>query len=81
MVSKLTNKISFYLLLIIISFIFNIFLQGNAEAKCARDANNAIKVDNVDESAGNDTAFALTGTSTYDQDQCQEEPLFYRLIL
>ena len=80
MVSKLTNKISFYLMLIIISFIFNIFLQGNAEAKCARDANNAIKVDTVDESAGNDTAFALTGTSTYDQDQCQEEPLFYRLI-
>ena len=80
MVSKLTNKISFYLMLIIISFIFNIFLEGNAEAKCARDANDAIKVDTVDESAGNDTAFALTGTSTYDQDQCQEEPLFYRLI-
>ena len=33
MVSKLTNKISFYLILIIISFVFNIFLQGNAEAK------------------------------------------------
>ena len=79
MVSKLTNKISFYLILIIISFVFNIFLQGNAEAKCARDSNNAIKVDTVDESAGNDTAFALNGTSTYDQDQCQEEPLFYRL--
>ncbi len=79
MVSKLTNKILFYLMLIIISFVFNIFLEGNAEAKCARDANDAIKVDTVDESAGNTTAFALTGTSTYDQDQCQEEPLFYRL--
>ncbi len=79
MVSKLINKISFYLILIIISFTFNIFLQGNAEAKCARDSNNALKVDTVDESAGNTTAFALTGTSTYDQDQCSEEPLFYRL--
>ncbi len=30
-------------MLIIISFVFNIFLEGNAEAKCARDANNNLE--------------------------------------
>lgn len=79
MVSKKLNKLSLLLVIFFISIIFNLFLQSNAEAACARDTNNAIKVDAVDHSESNTTAFALTGTSTFDQDQCAEEPLFYRV--
>ena len=79
MVFKFLKKISVLIFIFSLSIVFNIILQNSAEAKCARDSNDAIKVDTVDQSAGNTTAFALTGTTDYDQDNCGEEPLFYRV--
>tara|TARA_B100001123_G_scaffold445725_2_gene598073 strand:+ start:95 stop:1141 length:1047 start_codon:yes stop_codon:yes gene_type:complete len=73
-VSKIIKKISFLFFVLSLSVVFNSMIQNSAEAKCQRDSNNAIKV-----TTGDDTVFALTGTETYDQDNCNEEPLFYKV--
>ena len=76
--SKIINKLSFYMIVITLSVVFNLLTQSSSEAGatgCAKNgADTAILV-----TPGDDKPFALAGTTTYDQDQCSQEPMYYKV--
>ena len=71
------NKISFFIAVITLSFIFNFLTQSSSEAAaigCLKTADGtAIKV------TAQANMFALAGTSTYDKNQCSQEPDEYKV--
>jgi len=77
-VSSLKNKISLFIAVITLSFIFNLLTQTSSEAAatgCKKtDDGTAILV-----TAGDDTPFAFAGTSNYNQDNCSQEPDEYKI--
>jgi len=76
--SKIINKLSLYVIVITLSVVFNLLTQSSSEAGatgCAKNgADTAILV-----TPGDDKPFALAGTTTYDQDQCSQEPMYYKV--
>lgn len=76
--SKIINKLSLYVIVITLSVVFNLLTQSSSEAAatgCAKNgADTAILV-----TPGDATPFALAGTTTYDQNQCSQEPMFYKI--
>ena len=79
MVSKILKKIPVFLILISISVLVNLMMQNLANAACAKTSTGAIITQDI---SGIDDIlpFALsTSPSTFDQDQCSEEPLFYKI--
>lgn len=76
--SKIINKLSLYVIVITLSVVFNLLTQSSSEAGatgCAKNgADTAILV-----TPGDATPFALAGTTTYDQNQCSQEPMFYKI--
>ena len=77
--SKILNKILTLLILISLGVLANLIIQNSANAACAKTATGAIITQSM---SGVDdvTPFALTtSSSTFDQDQCSEEPLFYKI--
>tara|TARA_B100001142_G_C14309767_1_gene646194 strand:- start:243 stop:1325 length:1083 start_codon:yes stop_codon:yes gene_type:complete len=73
----LKNKISFFVAVITLSVIFNLLTQSSSEAAsvgCLKNSDgSAIMV------TPGATPFALAGTSTYNQDQCSQEPDQYKI--
>ena len=71
------NKISLFIAVITLSFIFNFLTQSSSEAAaigCLKTADGtAIKV------TAQANMFALAGTSTYDKNQCSQEPDEYKV--
>lgn len=75
MVSKILNKICFFFIVFSISVILNLIIQMDSNAACAKNASDAIKV-----KAGDSTPFALdSAPTTFDQDQCSQEPDEYKV--
>jgi hypothetical protein len=76
-VSSLKNKISLFIAVITLSVIFNLLTQTSSEAAaigCLKTADGtAIKV------TAQANMFALAGTTTYDQNQCSQEPDEYKV--
>ena len=72
------NKISLFIAVITLSFIFNLLTQTSSEAAatgCKKtDDGTAILV-----TAGDQTPFAFAGTSNYNQDNCSQEPDEYKI--
>jgi len=79
-VSKILKKIPVILILISLSVLANFIMQNSANAvACAKTATGAIITQDIS-SDSDTTPFALTtSSSTFDQDQCSEEPLFYKI--
>ena len=77
--SKILKKLPILFILISLSVLANLSMQNSAEAACAKTATGAIITQSM--SGVNDiTPFALTTSpTTFDQDQCSEEPLFYKI--
>ena len=71
------NKLSFFMTVITLSVLFNLLTQSSSEAAaigCLKTADGtAIKV------TAQENMFALAGTTTYDQNQCSQEPDEYKL--
>ena len=79
MVSKLLKKLPILFILISLSVLTNLVMQNSAEAACAKTATGAIITQDIS-GASDTTPFALTTSpTTFDQDQCSEEPLFYKI--
>ena len=74
------NRISFFIAVITLSFIFNFLTQSSSEAGaigCLKNADgSAIMVKKED---NDDTPFALAGTTVFDQDACSQEPDEYKI--
>ena len=77
--SKILKKLPILFILISLSVLANLSMQNSAEAACEKTATGAIITESM--SSVNDiTPFALTTSPTvFDQDQCSEEPLFYKI--
>lgn len=71
------NKLSFFMTVITLSVLFNLLTQSSSEAAaigCLKTADGtAIKV------TAQANMFALAGTTTYDQNQCSQEPDEYKV--
>ena len=77
MVSKLLNNFKTLLIIIVFSMVVNIIFANNSEAACKKNADGAILLEA--NSSFDSKPFALAGTSAYDQDSCNEEPLYYKV--
>ena len=77
MVSKLLKNFKTSLIIIALSMVVNFIYINNSEAACKKNADGAILLEA--NSSFDSTPLALAGTSTYDQDSCNEEPLYYKV--
>ena len=79
MVSKILKKLPIILILISLSVLANLMMQNSANATCAKTSTGAIITQDIS-GVSDVTPFALaTSPTTFDQDQCSEEPLFYKI--
>ena len=74
------NRISFFIAVITLSFIFNFLSQSSSEAEaigCLKNADGSAIMVKKEDNDG--TPFALAGTTVFDQDACSQEPDAYKI--
>jgi hypothetical protein len=74
--SNILKKLPILFIIVLLSIVFNTITQNSAEAAaCIRDADNKIK---VKDTPGSGTLVSHSA-GTYDQTNCNEQPLFYKV--